>query len=321
MSTSSEVCLGALRQAAQEASDNENNPAISTEAWNQFITQSYKTLYDMLVGAYGNDYYVASSYNFVTTNTQANALPDGSPSFVSSDGTQAPKFYKLLGVDLQYSASPSGYVSLRRYEMIDRNKYAYPNTAINWWGYTNLRYRLQGNYLYLVPIPMSGQTVRVWYVPAPTSLQFRLPGYTVAGSNVIGSMTDTTGITVGMNLSGTGFQSTTTVSAVGSTTITTAATATASLNSTLISAWNDNTLVEGIAGWEEFIVVDAAMKSQGKQENDASLLAGQRQDIVARIQAMAEGRDAGQAHHVSDVMGMNYWADDDNFGPWGMGGY
>jgi len=44
MSTSSQVSLGAMRLAAQEASDFENNPAISTEAWNQFLSQSYKRL-------------------------------------------------------------------------------------------------------------------------------------------------------------------------------------------------------------------------------------------------------------------------------------
>lgn len=318
MSTSSKVSLGSLRIQAQERSDTENNPAISTEAWNSFLTNSYKTLYDMLLSAYGNDYYVATTYSFTTTNAQSYGLPDGSPAYVSSDGTQAPKFYKLLGVDLQYSSSPSGYVSLKRFEFIERNKFASPNTSVSWNGYSNLRYRLEGDNLFLVPIPMVGQTARIWYAPAPTNLQFRLPAASVAASAVLGSMSDTTGVTIGMNITGTGIPANTTVSAVGSTTITLSQNASASLTSTLASIWSDSTLIEGIAGWEDFVIVDSAIKAQGKQENDTSNLWTERAAMVERINAMAEGRDAGQAQHVSDVLG----AGGDDFGVgWDSGGF
>jgi hypothetical protein len=275
-----------------------------------------------LISAYGNDYYLANTYNFTTTAVQGYSLPDGSPSFIDSTGAQSPKFYKLLGVDLQYSASPSGYVTVKRFEFIERNKYAYPNTAINWYGYTNLRYRIQGDQLFLVPIPMAGQTVRVWYAPAPTNLQFRLPAGMNSGVNVIGSMTDTTGISIGMNITGTGIPSNTTVSGIGSTTLTLSANTVATLTSNLISAWSDSTLIEGIAGWEEFVIIDAAIKAQGKQENDSSNLWLERNAMVERIHSMSEGRDAGQAQHVSDVMGANYWSDDgDGMGFGGSGGY
>ena len=42
MSTSSQASLGALRLQAQQRADMENNPAISTAEWNQYISQSYK---------------------------------------------------------------------------------------------------------------------------------------------------------------------------------------------------------------------------------------------------------------------------------------
>src|SRR6267154_6762498 len=183
MSTSSDVCLGAIRLASQEAGDNEQNPAVSTEAWNQFITNSYKLLYNMLVGAYGNDYYVATSYQFTTTNAQLYALPDGTPNFLNSSNTQAAKFYKLLGVDIQNNASLTGWADLKNLNFIDRNRGGYSNSPASWYAYTNLRYRVQGNNLFFSPLPQAGQQIKIWYVPPPTNLQYRLPGSSVSASN------------------------------------------------------------------------------------------------------------------------------------------
>lgn len=318
MSTSSQVSLGAMRLAAQEASDFENNPAIATEVWNQFLSQSYKRLYDLLIAAYGNDYYVAAAYQFSLTNSQSYSMPDGSTNFRDINGNIAAKFYKLLGLDLQYQASPNGWVTLKNFQFIERNKYAYPNTTTNWNGYSNLRYKIQGDALYIVPIPAQGQLAQAWYAPAPTNLQFRLPAYTNSGSNVIGSMTDTTGLTVGMNISSNFIQgiipANSTITAVGSTTVTMSNSAQSTQSATIFSAWNDATLMEGISGWDQFVIIDAARKAMSKTEFDASDMKQERDAMLGEIQAMAEARDAGQAFHVSDVLGANAWGCDDDMG-------
>lgn len=322
MSTSSNISLGALRLAAQEASDLENTPSVTVESWNNFITQSYKRLYDMLIAAYGNSYFFATAYQFNTSNSQTYALPDGSPSFRDTSGNIAAKFYKLLGVDLQYSASPNGWVTLKNFNFIERNKYSYPNTVVNWNGYTNLRYSIQGNNLFIVPIPQNGQLVQVWYAPAPTNLQFRLPGYSVVNTNVIGSLTDTTGLSVGMNITANFTQgvipSGTTITAIGSTTVTMSANAQSTQNAFIFSMWSDATLIDGISGWEQFVIVDAARKALGKQEFDTTDMKQERESMLQDIQSMAEARDAGQAFHVSDVLGSNAWSGSDS--GWGMGG-
>jgi hypothetical protein len=98
------------------------------------------------------------------------------------------------------------------------------------------------------------------------------------------------------------------------------ANALSSQNATIVTAWSDATLIEGIAGWEEFVILDAAIKAQGKQENDTSELQLARQAMVERIHAMAEARDAGQAFHVSDALGANGMMYDDDTGGWGFGG-
>ncbi len=324
MSTSSQVSLGAMRLAAQEASDLENNPSVSTEVWNQFISQSYKRLYDLLISAYGNDYYVAAAYQFNLTSAQSYSMPDGSPSFRDVNGNIAVKFYKLLGLDLQYQASPNGWVTLKNFQFIERNKFANPNTTVNWNGYSNLRYRIQGDALYIVPSPSQGQLAQAWYAPAPTNLQFRLPGYFVSGSNIIGSMTDTTGLAAGMNIMANFTQGViaqnTTITAVGSTTITMSQSALSNQSPFIFSAWTDGTLMEGISGWDQFVIIDAARKAMNKKEFDSSPMSGERDAMLSEITAMAEARDAGQAFHVSDVLGANAWGYDDENGGWGSNG-
>jgi hypothetical protein len=323
LSTSSDISLGALRLQARQRSDLENNPAVSDAEFNQYISQSYKELYDLLVSAYGNDYMVAQPYTFTLSSSQSYPLPDGTPTYQSSTGV-APKFYKLLGVDLQYSSSPSGWVTLKRLEFIDRNKYAYPNTAINWNGYSNLRYRVQGNGLYFVPIPMAGQNVQVWYVPAPTSLSYILPGSSVLSSNVIGSMSDTTGLSSGMSIYSSlnnVLPANTTLTAVSTSTMTLSSNAQSSVNNNIFQIWNDSATLDGISGWEEYIIIDAAIKAQIKQEGPFEPLAAQKADMRARIDAMAEGRDIGQAQHVSDALGCNSYSWDGfgSDGGWGGG--
>ncbi len=315
MSISSNISLGSLRQQCKEISDNENNGAITDEAWNSFISNSYKKLYDMLVAAYGNDYYLAETYEFQTNSNQGYTLPNGTDTYLNTAGDPAEKFYKMLGVDLQYSASPSGWVSLRRFEMIDRNRYGFQNVQGNWSGNTNLRYRVQGNQIYFAPLPSTGQTVRLFYVPAPTSLQYRLTSAYTVGSTSVG-VSNTTGINTAMNVTGTGIPAGTTVSG-GITTygFELSANATATRNTGLLSIWSDATEIDGIAGWEQFVIYDAALKAQGKQENDTSWIAVEREIMKQEIESMAEARDAGQAFHVSDVLGLsgNGW-DGGDFG-------
>lgn len=318
MGTGNQVSLGALRLQSQQRADLENSSYITTSEWNQYISQSAKDLTDLLVAAYGNDYQFATPYQFTTTNAQSYALPDGTTNFRDTSGGIAPKFYKLLGLDLQYSASPTGFVTIQRFEFIERNKFGSPNTSANYSGLTNLRYRIQGDNLYVIPVPTTGQTMQVWYIPAPTPLQYMLPVVT-ASSGTIGSLTDTVGLSVGMNVSGSGVPTGTTLSAVGSLSITVSAAFTATSPSAILSFWKDSTLIDGIAGWEEYIVIDSAIKAYVKQETDYTGLAAQKAEMKHRIESMSEGRDAGQAHHVSDAMSVNSWGTGYD-GGWGSGG-
>jgi hypothetical protein len=323
VSIANNVTLGALRIQARQRSDMENNNAVTDSEVNQYISQSWKRLFDMLVAAYGNDYYVAPLFQFYLTSSQYYPLPDGT--FPTVGGTtNAPACYKLLDVDLQYSGSPSGWITLKRFEDIERNKYAIQNVAINMLGRTNLKYRLSGTNIKFNVIPMGGQLCQLTYVPKPTPLQFMIVCATTAGSNTV-SMSDVTDLSVGMsvyNPQNSVVQPNTTITAINTTlnqvTLSLPTLQTAPI--TVLSFWTDAATIDGVSGWEEYIVIDTAIKIGVKQENDLNDLRIAKQEMKEAIEGMAEGRDAGQPHHVSDSVGANGYGGDDQDGL-GGGGY
>lgn len=69
----------------------------------------------------------------------------------------------------------------------------------------------------------------------------------------------------------------------------------------------DTDTVEGVSGWTEYIIVDAAIKAMQKEESDVSALMTQKQMLINRINAMAESRDAGSPAKVSDNMYADFW--------------
>jgi hypothetical protein len=119
-----------------------------------------------------------SSYVTIATNgTTANyPLPDGATNYLGGDytgtsGNPAKAFYKLAGMDLNVNTStitPSR-VSLLRFDFIKRNQYVYPNSTSTIYGVYNMRYRIMGNNINIIPTPAGGQTLIAWYSP-------RLPG-------------------------------------------------------------------------------------------------------------------------------------------------
>jgi hypothetical protein len=54
-------------------------------------------------------------------------------------------------------------------------------------------------------------------------------------------------------------------------------------------------------GWEEFIIIDAAIKCLQKEESDVTVLFAQKAAMVKRIEEMAQNRDAGETETISDV--------------------
>lgn len=80
---------------------------------------------------------------------------------------------------------------------------------------------------------------------------------------------------------------------------------------------SDSDTMDGVSGWEEYVVVDVAIKALIKQERDIGGVEAQKAQLLHRIEAAATNRDAGSPQTVSDVRrGMSGWAERDG-SPWG----
>ena len=70
-----------------------------------------------------------------------------------------------------------------------------------------------------------------------------------------------------------------------------------------------------LAGFDEYVVLDAAIKAMIKEESDASALMAQKAEIIQQIEIAAENRDAGMPATVTDSNWSDMWW------PGGSGGY
>lgn len=164
----SEMTLGQIRLAAQQRADRVNSQFVTMTEWNEFINQSMFELYDLLVDSY-EDYFLAPPIQFpIIGNTPTYPLPNGTLPFINGTTMQsfiAPPFYKLSGVDLSLNTSQNAFVTVNKFNFIDRNNYIYPNSNSTIYGVFNLQYRLLGTNIQFIPTPTAGQTIQLWYIP------------------------------------------------------------------------------------------------------------------------------------------------------------
>lgn len=147
-----------LRDAVRQRSDMVNSTFVSDAELNSYINQSAFEFYDLLITVYEN-YFMAPPIQFQTDGSMQFALPDGVLY------SAAPKFYKLMGVDLGLAQNNNAWLTLKRFDFIERNKYIYPQLTSNYLGVFNLRYEVVGGNLMFIPTPSAGQYIRVWYIP------------------------------------------------------------------------------------------------------------------------------------------------------------
>lgn len=76
----------------------------------------------------------------------------------------------------------------------------------------------------------------------------------------------------------------------------------------------DTDMLDGIAGWSEYVIVDAAIKAMQKEESDVSVLMNQKMMLKQRIEESAMNRDAGQPDTISNVRRASSRWGGDGFG-------
>jgi len=231
------MTLGQVRLAAQQRADMVNSNFVSIPEWNEYIRASYQELYDLLVNTY-EDWFYATPYNVITTGTSSSyTLPNGVLTDAVS-GSVASPFYKLLGVDLGLANNNNAWVTIHKYDFIERNRYVYPNITSTFSGVFNMRYRVMGSALQLIPTPSAGQYLRIHYVPR-----------------------------LSMPLA-------------------------------------DVDQMDGVNGWLEYVVIDAAIKAMQKEESDVTVLGMEKMAIIKRIEESAINRDIGEPNTISNTRRM-----------------
>lgn len=334
--TAGVTTLAAVKTLVRQRANMEDSQFVTDDELVAYIARSHQELYGILVQKFGADYF-ASSTTFTTDGTNDTfALP--------SD------FFKLLGVDVLTSGR---YVSLSRFNFAERNRWS----GVVAQGTANgagplMQYREKAGRLWLTPLPTSGQTVRLWYVPRLTTLSNEttltvtgaVAGNTLQFSNYgpvtlmasgasggyqinIGAsdaetalniflwmyslLTATSGDAFNLRFPGRGLVGDVDY-ASGATSLTithlTGYTPVFSGSATFAFEPTDTT-IDGVNGWEEYIVVDAAIKCLQKEESDTTVLERQKAGLLARIEAEAANRDAGAPATVTDVTqnGWNNW--------------
>lgn len=152
-----QTTAGNLILEAQQRSNKELSQFYTAQELMSMCSQSYKELWDILAQKFGDDYFVATPYTYTTgQNMQLYPLPAD--------------FKALLGVEVALNPQdPNSWITMKKFEFIQRNLWNYPN-VYTFYGVTNMRYRLNGANLMIVPNTQAGQTVRIWYVPRPNQL-------------------------------------------------------------------------------------------------------------------------------------------------------
>lgn len=166
----SEMSLFELRLRSQQTADRVNSQFVVVSEWNSFIRLALYELYDLLITSYEDLF--ASDYVYINTNgtTQNYPVPDGYSNYLggvypNATGAPSAAFYKLAGMDLGINTSNNAWVTLRKFNFIDRNRYVYPNSTSTIYGVYNMAYRLMGDFVNIIPTPSGNQQIRMWYSP------------------------------------------------------------------------------------------------------------------------------------------------------------
>lgn len=147
------VTLAELKERARNRADMTNSNFISDEELVYYINSSIAELHDILIQAYGNDYYIETSEFTTVANQDDYDLPAD--------------FYKMRGVDAQINGD--NFSTLRQFNFNERNRYdAFGVWDIN--GIPAIRYRLIGDKIRFTPQPDKTVNVKLWYIPVATKL-------------------------------------------------------------------------------------------------------------------------------------------------------
>jgi len=309
-----------LRAEVRQRADMVNSAFVTDWEVDRSVSQSWAQLHDQMCST-GEDYFL----KYVDIAATSGGFYDFIPLNSSVPGLKATDVYQVRGVDAVYSDEV--VVNVPRFNWEERNIYA-ATPALNPY-YPIIAYRVMQNpvtqrdAIQIIPENSNGISyLRVWYYPSAKAI-----GYTATVTNGSSGLTNGTYYEVPVH-GGAGVGMTATVVIAGGTI--TSVVITDYTSGYTVPSWafgftpnsiysgspNLGTTVgtitvdslDGRNGWEEWVVIDAAIKLLAKEESDTSQLEREAARVWGRITTALQNRDAGQAKRITDVSyNMGLW--------------
>ena len=276
------VNLTELRTLTRQRADQENSQFVTDTELTRYLNNSWGELYNLIIENFNDDYFTTSSTFSLTSGTDTYDLP--------SD------FYKSRGVDLVVASTQS--IPLRRYNWAQRTRNSVTVYARDY------RYRIQKGSIVFTPSPSTNDSIKLYYIPSPKRLLSKTTTAITRGSTTmwtVGSHEFVVGdLSTGQNFLATDYNVDQTVTAVGAATVTT------DLNSTGLADPTSYGTIESrfyfYTGWDEYLIVDSAIKMLLKEEADVTALLLQKNQLTERVITESQNRDAGEPQVVTDVV-------------------
>jgi hypothetical protein len=261
---SNSITLGNLIYNAQSLSDQLNSDFVSTEEWTNWANVGYGKLYDLLISSYGTNYYASYPVQVLTAPGQMfYPLPDGETEFFTPG--------------LSPTQGPGMIVAPAFYKLL--------GVDINFNGGFSNGTNNQFNFLTLVPF-MFGERNR---------------NNVFQGGGLAGG-----GVSVLANAYSYDYRYRLhSIDSVDYLWLTPQAPAGFCLQvwyaPELTPLVELTDVVTMVAGWEELIELDMAIKAMVKEESDPTALIAARAETIQRIKDLAAVRDAGAPDYIRDV--------------------
>jgi len=152
--------LISLRTTVRQECDIENDPHISDSELTRYINQSRFELYGLLTLRF-EDYYTAQATIPLNGTDNLYPLPDG---FLY---VNAPAFFKGQLVEIIQGpfATPFSPVTLRKFNLPEKNRYNYPGYLTFGSPFFYPRYAYVGTNIMFTPTPSAGLVIQMRYAP------------------------------------------------------------------------------------------------------------------------------------------------------------
>jgi len=289
-----------IMDQSRQRADQVNSTFVAEEELILAVNASAKKLHDLLVSAYGDEYFFDDFSGNFTVDLAEYPVPAN--------------FYKLLGVDFETGPGTGKFTVVDRYQNRQRNRdVVYTYTGIYAYTGTLLEYRLRGGNLVFAPPPTDTRLYKINYTPTAR----KLIKQTLVAADIIFASDQITVTAHGL-LADAPVQFTTkgTLPAplaadtvyfaiiVNVNTIQVAATAGGTAIDLTDAGSDGHTIMsafDGINGYEDFIVVDVARKMLDKEESDSRHLVAEKVRIIGELEQISRNRDTGEPEKITDV--------------------